>query len=482
APQGRRLQARRRRHVGADHLEHAADEAGRRPVRQGDAAARAQHPQHLAGGAVVVGREHDAERRQHDVEAGVREGQRLGVGQPELDRQSFGLRPRTTLVEQRLHVVGRGHDGVAPGGGQRGIAVAGGDVQDGLAGAHVGGFGERLADDLQRDADGGVVAARPCGLLALLDGGEVGYDLLGDGAHGVQLLVGCRLWSTRLAATDPWWRTVVVDAFPDVVQICPCVRRLRPAASRPGHASARLARYAAPEGCPMSHDPLSDVLRNVRLRGAVFYYVSFSGEWAAGTPPSPLLAEALMPGAEHVLAYHLMVRGDGWAAADGQAPVRMATGDIVMFPRGDAHVISCAPGMHAREDESDWRYVTRNDPKPIAVAYHRGVLSPGLPGPADDAGTLVVCGLVACDRKPVNPLIAALPAQLVLPAGSLGPWTMQLLDQAVAESRERRPGSAAVLERASEFVFIDATRRYLETLPPASAGWLGALRDRHVGH
>lgn len=232
----------------------------------------------------------------------------------------------------------------------------------------------------------------------------------------------------------------------------------------------------------MSHDPLSDVLRNVRLRGAVFYYVSFSGEWAAGTPPSPLLAEALMPGAEHVLAYHLMVRGDGWAAADGQPPVRMATGDIVMFPRGDAHVISCAPGMHAREEESDWRYVTRNDPKPIAVAYHRGVLSPGLPGPADEAGTVVVCGFVACDLKPFNPLIAALPAQLVLPAGSLGPWTMQLLDQAVAESRERRPGSAAVLERASEFVFIDATRRYLDTLPPASAGRLGALRDGHVGH
>src|SRR5690606_19280387 len=60
-------------------------------------------------------------------------------------------------------------------------------------------------------------------------------------------------------------------------------------------------------------------------------------------------------------------------------------------------------------------------------------------------------------------------------------WTMQLLDQAVAESRERRAGSAAVLERASEFVFIDAARRYLDSLPPASTGWLGALRDRHVG-
>ena len=231
----------------------------------------------------------------------------------------------------------------------------------------------------------------------------------------------------------------------------------------------------------MSHDPLSDVLRSVRLRGAIFYYVSFDGEWAAETPPSPLLAGALMPGADHVLAYHLMAKGEGWAASDGQAPVRLATGDIIMFPHGDGHVISSAPGMRALEDQSNWRYETRNDPKPIAVAYHRGVLRPGQPGPADDARSVIVCGFVACDMKPFNPLINALPPQLHLRAGALGAWTMQLLDQAVAESRERRAGSAAILERASEFVFVDAARRYLESLPPGASGWLGALRDRHVG-
>jgi len=231
----------------------------------------------------------------------------------------------------------------------------------------------------------------------------------------------------------------------------------------------------------MSHDPLSDVLRSVRLRGAVFYYVSFGGDWAAETPASPELASALMPGADHVLAYHLLARGDGWAACDGQSPVRLAAGDIVMFPRGDGHVLSSAPGLRATEDRSDWRYTTRDDPKPIPVAYHRGVLRPGAPGPAEEASTVVVCGFVACDMKPFNPLIGALPHQLHLRAGELGPWTVQLLDQAVAESRERRAGSAAVLERASEFVFVDAARRYLDALPPGTTGWLGALRDRHVG-
>lgn len=231
----------------------------------------------------------------------------------------------------------------------------------------------------------------------------------------------------------------------------------------------------------MSRDPLSDVLRSVRLRGAIFYYVSFRDEWVAGTPASRELADALMPGAEHVLAYHLIAKGAGWAATEGEPPVPLAGGDIVMFPRGDRHVISSAPGMKPRPDDSDWRITTRDDPKPITVAYHHGVLRPGAPMPAEEASTVVVCGFVGCDMRPFNPLIGALPRLLHLTAGGVGAWVASVLDQAVAESRQSRAGSAAVLERVSEMVFVDAARRYLESLDEGASGWLAALRDRYVG-
>src|SRR5512135_282276 len=231
----------------------------------------------------------------------------------------------------------------------------------------------------------------------------------------------------------------------------------------------------------MNHDPLSDVLRSVHLRGAIFYYVSFRDEWVAETPGAPQLSDTLMPGAEHVLAYHLIAKGNGWAATDGEPPVRLAGGDIVMFPRGHAHVLSSAPGMRAERDDSDWRFTTRGDPKPIAVSYHRGVLRPGAEMPADEASAVVVCGFVGCDLRPFNPLIEALPRLLHLPAGGVGAWVAPVLHQAVTESRESRPGSAAVLERVSEMVFVDAARRYLESLPADASGWLAALRDRHVG-
>ena len=154
---------------------------------------------------------------------------------------------------------------------------------------------------------------------------------------------------------------------------------------------------------------MSDVLSSVRLHGAIFYYVSFCEEWAAETPPSNQLAEALMPGTEHVLAYHLVAKGSGWAATDGEHPVRLNSGDIIMFPRGDRHVLSSAPGMHAQPDTDNWHFTTRDDPKPIALAYHHGVLRPGASLPADEANTVVVCGFVGCDLRPFNPLIAALP-------------------------------------------------------------------------
>ncbi len=231
----------------------------------------------------------------------------------------------------------------------------------------------------------------------------------------------------------------------------------------------------------MNHDPLSDVLRSVRLRGAVFYYVSCRDDWVAASPATHAIADAVVPGAEHVLAYHLIVKGESWAAADGVPPARLSTGDIVMFPRGDEHVLSSAPGMHAERDNGEFTNATRGIPKPIPVAYYGAVLQPGATMPPEEASTVVVCGFIGCDLRPFNPLIEALPRLLHQRAGGLGAWIAPMMHQAVSESQGMRAGSAAVLERLSEMVFVDAARRYLESLPEDASGWLAALRDRHVG-
>jgi len=43
----------------------------------------------------------------------------------------------------------------------------------------------------------------------------------------------------------------------------------------------------------MGHDTLSDVLRAVRLRGAVFFNITGTSRWAAEAPPSKEIAPLL---------------------------------------------------------------------------------------------------------------------------------------------------------------------------------------------
>lgn len=231
----------------------------------------------------------------------------------------------------------------------------------------------------------------------------------------------------------------------------------------------------------MNEDTLSSVLRSVRLRGAVFYYVSYRDAWSSEAPPAAEIAPAVMPGSEHVIEYHLIAKGDGWAATAGLPPVRLSAGDIVMFPGGDAHVISSAPGLAPSRLDANWVYETQNAPKPIPISYHHGVEQPGTATPIESADTVVVCGFIGCDLRPFNPVIAALPRLMHLPANQGGSWIQAVIQQAASESRSPGAGSQAVLARMSEMMFVDAVRRYVDSLPEHSSGWLAGMRDRHVG-
>ena len=212
----------------------------------------------------------------------------------------------------------------------------------------------------------------------------------------------------------------------------------------------------------MSRDTLSDVLRAVRLRGSVFFSVSGSGDWAAEARSSKEIAPLLMPGIEHVIEYHAAVQGSCWAGIPGGPSVHLAKGDIVMFPQGDAHVISSAPGLRGDPD-LDWGGETTGAQLPVPVAINgRSVL---IPAPDGDADVKIVCGFFGCDLQPFNPLITALPRLLHLPATDEHAWIAGFTQQAASESRGQRPGGEAMLARMSEMMFVDAIRRYADQLP-----------------
>jgi len=236
----------------------------------------------------------------------------------------------------------------------------------------------------------------------------------------------------------------------------------------------------------MSQDTLSDVLRSVRLRSAVFYYVSCEGTWVAEAPASRDIAAVVMPEAEHVIEYHVLTGGECWAAIAGEPGFKMQRGDSVMVAHGDAHVMSSALGLRADPDVRGYFTMGRQQ-RPFRIHYEgagppRLDLVGELAAPdARHSTATFVCGFIGCDVRPFNPLLATLPRLLHLPAEGGGAWAEQFARFAATESAAKRPGSEALLERLSEMMFVDAIRRHLDRLPEQSSGWLAGLRDRFVG-
>ena len=180
-----------------------------------------------------------------------------------------------------------------------------------------------------------------------------------------------------------------------------------------------------------------------------------------------------------MIEFHGIVKGSCWAAIVGETPIRLNAGDVIMFPQGDPHVMSSAPGMRARQVDTGIYF----SPKPPQLPYSltvgaEGVTTARLDGGGRDQVT-VVCGFLGCDARPFNPLLAALPRVLRVSSDVLGreSWVSQFLTTAVIESNQKRPGGEAVLELMSKMMFVEALRRYIDTLPPEQTGWLAGMRD-----
>ena len=233
----------------------------------------------------------------------------------------------------------------------------------------------------------------------------------------------------------------------------------------------------------ITQDTLSQVLRSIHLRGAIYFNVEGAAPWVAEVPPACEMAAVVMPGADHVMAFHIVTQGACWAAVVGQPPVRLERGDIAVFALGDAHGVSSAPGLRAGPNASP-PMLPKPDQRPL-FKYMRGdqvwYSRPDGATPPDQ--TRLVCGFFGCDARPFNPLLASLPPLMHIraPDGGGDGWLEQFIRFAALETDSRRPGSEAVLERLSEMMFVDLIRRHLDQLPEGQTSWLAGLRDRFVG-
>jgi AraC-like DNA-binding protein len=210
-------------------------------------------------------------------------------------------------------------------------------------------------------------------------------------------------------------------------------------------------------------DPLSDLLRVVRLDGAYFYEVAAADPWSVEAVAARELSPRIMPSADHLISYHILLEGRCFGGIVGEEQVEMTAGDVIVFPHGEAHTMSSSRGLPSDVLRSpSGRY-----PEPVAMGE-------GTPT------SQLVCGFLGCDRRPFNPLLASLPRTMLM-KGMSNAWLNGFARQVSEESRRGRAGSEEVLTRLAEVMFIEVLRRYLDELPAGQTGWMAGLKDEVVG-
>ena len=217
----------------------------------------------------------------------------------------------------------------------------------------------------------------------------------------------------------------------------------------------------------MITDALSDLLRVVRLSGGVFLDAEFTAPWCVAAQAEPWEYRDLMADPARVISFHYVVDGRLVLQLPNEPPLELHGGAIVLLPRNNAHTLASGEGLRP----ADQIKPEQPDGGPLRIRYGGG-----------GEKTHIVCGVLGTDARN-HPLLDTLPSTLVLdlkgdPACE---WIATSFRYAAGELTAVRAGSAIALAKLSELLFVEAVRRYLETLPEDRRGWLAGLRDPVVG-
>ncbi len=235
-------------------------------------------------------------------------------------------------------------------------------------------------------------------------------------------------------------------------------------------------------------DVLSEVLRVIRLSGAVHLRAQFTRPWAIHSSPRGL-AGRLKLSTDALTAFHICTEGSGFARIDQLPTIQIEAGDVVIFPRGDDHVMGC---------DSSLPPLPMRDIFPTPSLEQVTDLKHGGGGQA----TRFICGFLHSDQQ-FGPLLDSLPPMMCVRSrnGAItfesisrtgarlhtvteqheAEWWQASLRYLVSEAATPGPGNRAVLARLAESLFMQALRWQTRHTADGNQGWLAGLHDPQVG-
>jgi AraC-like DNA-binding protein len=177
-----------------------------------------------------------------------------------------------------------------------------------------------------------------------------------------------------------------------------------------------------------------------------------------------------IPAMEGCLWFHVVTSGTATVEVVPGDRRTVAAGDVVLVPHGTGHR---AWGAEPAPTPSVFDLPHEHIDERYGVLRHGG----------GGARTDVVCGGVRFEQTAARHLVDALPTAIHLEGARVprSDWLRATLDLMADETSVVRPGSDAVVSRLCDILVIQAIRAWIDHDPGARTGWLGALRDDHVG-
>jgi len=218
-------------------------------------------------------------------------------------------------------------------------------------------------------------------------------------------------------------------------------------------------------------DAFSEILSGVKLNGAFYFTAEFSAPWCFTSPPSNTLAALLATGTPNLVIYHFLIEGKALVELADEKSIELRPGDVVILPHGDPHKMTSGKGARATPEASA-----------ILAKVRSRDLSPMQGGGGGETARFA-CGYMAFDPHIGRPILSGLPRmfKINIRTDHSGQWLENSILHLVEEAASRQVGSAAMLGKLSEALFVDTLRRYVVSLPEQQVGWLAGARDPIVG-
>jgi AraC-like DNA-binding protein len=206
-------------------------------------------------------------------------------------------------------------------------------------------------------------------------------------------------------------------------------------------------------------DALSEVLRLARFGASVVLDATAHAPWAVSVPASSSLMRA-----------HVVLDGTARLTLAGEPALALESGDLVLLPHGDAHLVG---------GEAESAAVTLSSLARPAVAGELMPIRIGGSGPAVRWLSLTA----SCERHLAQALLDTLPSVVRVPMTGAPALNALIGSLGLTLSASDAPAVGAGLRRdtLATLVLVEALRRHVTALAPRTTGWIDGINDRYVG-